>query len=111
MSRPLAVVASVIPVHSRVLGTAPRNVPRLPAVVTGRHVGALGAVFGEMTLAITSVTARRRLVFAISCKMTGFVAFVALFAVPVEPAAVARPCLATLPGEVTWLVAFIARAA
>ena len=106
MSGPLAVVARFVR-DAATLRTATGDMARRSAVVAGRHVGTLKAVFCEVAFAVAAVAARG-ILLAVASIVPGLVALVALLPVPVEGApSVAAPRLGTLAREVTWLVAFV----
>lgn len=114
MAGTLAIVTGVVghPVHAPGLGATARNMARLSAVVAGRHVRALHAVFGEVALAVAAV-ATGRVLFAIAGKVPDLVALVALFAIPVVTApasAVSAPRLGALPGKMAGLVTLVTNA-
>jgi hypothetical protein len=102
----LAIVAGLVRDATGFRAT-PGDVARFSAVVAGRHVGTLKAVFSEVTFPITTVTTRG-ILFAVAGVVPGLVAFVALLSVPVETASSVAPSrLGTLPREMPRLVAFV----
>jgi len=102
-------------VHRTPFGAAPRNMPRLIAVVARRSVRTLVTVLGEVALAIAPI-ATLSVLLAITSEVAQPVAFVAFLAAPAVAITTAVPTTApssttrlrTFTGEMSWTTALVA---